>query len=69
MLDGGPDRFRIELAEEDERFGRDAVIGVVPPAAPARGQWTRSLARMRSMPPAISSGPSVRTASSVASRG
>jgi hypothetical protein len=39
-----PDRFRIEFAEEDERLGRDAVVGVVALAAPAPGQRTRSLA-------------------------
>lgn len=28
VIDAGPDRLGIELAEKDERFGRDAVLGI-----------------------------------------
>jgi hypothetical protein len=44
VLDRRADRLGIELAEEDERLGRDPVVGVVPPAGALGGQWVRSLA-------------------------
>ncbi len=63
-----PDRFRIEFAEKDQCFGRDAVRGIE--ALPrALAQWTSALASVRSTPSAANSGPSLRTAASVAGRG
>jgi uncharacterized protein YbjQ (UPF0145 family) len=44
VLDRRPDRLGIELAEKDERLGRDAVVGVVAPAGALGGQRVRSLA-------------------------
>jgi hypothetical protein len=63
-----PDGFGIEFAEEDQRFGRDAVLGVEALAG-AAAQWTSALASVSSTPSAAKVGPSVRTAASVAGRG
>ena len=63
-----PDRLRIEFAEEDQRFGRDAVRGVEA-LARAAAQWTSALASVSSTPSAANVGPRFRTAASVAGRG